>query len=128
MTMSKRTLRGKVAVVGVGETTYYKHGKAPVSEFKLALQAILAACDDAGIDPRRIDGFASYSNDRNDPSRLAAALGLPALRFSNMNWGGGGGGGSAAAVPWRAAPWSRADVDGRGPALPADGRRRRRVL
>ena len=94
--MSKRTLRGKVAVAGVGETTYYKHGKSPVSEFKLALQAILAACEDAGIDPRRIDGFASYSNDRNDPSRLAAALGLPALRFSNMNWGGGGGGGSAA--------------------------------
>src|SRR5882757_614055 len=94
--MSKRTLRGKVAVAGVGETTYYKHGKSPVSEFKLALQAILAACADAGIDPRRIDGFASYSNDRNDPSRLAAALGLPALRFSNMNWGGGGGGGSAA--------------------------------
>ncbi len=58
--------------------------------------AILAAAADAGIDPRRIDGFASYSNDRNDPSRLAAALGLPALRFSNMNWGGGGGGGSAA--------------------------------
>ena len=94
--MSKRTLRGKVAVAGVGETPYYKHGKAPESEFKLALQAILAACEDAGIDPRRIDGFASYSNDRNDPSRLAAALGLPALRFSNMNWGGGGGGGSAA--------------------------------
>src|SRR5438105_10330226 len=94
--MSTRTLRGKVAVAGVGETTYYRHGKAPVSEFKLALQAILAACEDAGIDPRRVDGFASYSNDRNDPSRLAAALGLPALRFSNMNWGGGGGGGSAA--------------------------------
>jgi hypothetical protein len=92
--MSKRTLRGKVAIAGVGETQYYKHGKAPVSEFKLALQAILAAAEDAGIDPRRIDGFASYSNDRNDPSRLAAALGLPALRFSNMNWGGGGGGGS----------------------------------
>lgn len=94
--MSKRTLRGKAAIVGVGETTYYKHGKAPDPEFKLALRAILAACEDAGIDPRRIDGFASYSNDRNDPSRLAAALGLPALRFSNMNWGGGGGGGSAA--------------------------------
>ncbi|OFX05158.1 MAG: acetyl-CoA acetyltransferase [Alphaproteobacteria bacterium RIFCSPHIGHO2_12_FULL_66_14] len=91
-----RTLRGKVAVAGVGETTYFKHGQSPHSEFMLALQAILAACEDAGIDPRRIDGFASYSNDRNDPSRLAAALGLPALRFSNMNWGGGGGGGSAA--------------------------------
>jgi acetyl-CoA acetyltransferase len=94
--MSERTLRGKVAVVGVGETPYYRHGKSPHSEVKLALMAILAACEDAGIDPRRIDGFASYSNDRNEPSRLAAALGLPALRFSNMNWGGGGGGGSAA--------------------------------
>jgi acetyl-CoA acetyltransferase len=94
--MTERTLRGKVAIVGIGETTYYRHGKSPDPEFKLALQAILAACADAGIDPRRIDGFASYSNDRCDPSRLAAALGLPALRFSNMQWGGGGGGGSAA--------------------------------
>ena len=91
-----RTIRGQVAVAGVGETTYYKHGQAPEPEVKLALRAILAACEDAGIDPRQIDGFASYSNDRNEPSRLAAALGLPELRFSNMQWGGGGGGGSAA--------------------------------
>jgi acetyl-CoA acetyltransferase len=91
-----RTIRGKVALVGVGETAYYKHGRAPQPEFALALQAILRACEDAGLDPREVDGFASYSNDRNDPSRLAAALGLPELRFSNMQWGGGGGGGSAA--------------------------------
>jgi acetyl-CoA acetyltransferase len=43
-----------------------------------------------------IDGIASYSNDRNDASRLATALGLPDLKFSNMFWGGGGGGGSGA--------------------------------
>ena len=92
----ERTIRGKVAIAGVGETKYYKHGQAPEAEIALALRAILAACADAGIDPREIDGFASYSNDRNDPSRLAAALGLPELRFSNMQWGGGGGGGSAA--------------------------------
>jgi acetyl-CoA acetyltransferase len=91
-----RTIRGKVAIAGVGETAYYKHGQAPEAEITLALRAILAACRDAGIDPREVDGFASYSNDRNDPSRLAAALGLPELRFSNMQWGGGGGGGSAA--------------------------------
>jgi len=91
-----RTIRGQVAIAGIGETGYYKHGRAPESECALALQAILRACEDAGIDPRRVDGFASYSNDRNDPSRLAAALGLPELRFSNMQWGGGGGGGSAA--------------------------------
>lgn len=94
--MTDRTLRGRVAIVGIGETAYYKHGMSPDPEFVLALKAILAAAKDAGIDPRRIDGFASYSNDRNDPSRLAAALGLPELRFSNMQWGGGGGGGSGA--------------------------------
>jgi acetyl-CoA acetyltransferase len=94
--VSERTLRGQVAIAGVGETPYYKHGRAPQSEFKLALDAILNACADAGLEPRAIDGFASYSNDRNDPSRIAAALGLPELRFSNMQWGGGGGGGSAA--------------------------------
>ncbi len=92
--MTERTVRGRVAIAGVGETTYYKHGQAPDSEVTLALRAILSACEDAGVDPRDIDGFASYSNDRNDPSRLAAALGLPELRFSNMQWGGGGGGGS----------------------------------
>jgi acetyl-CoA acetyltransferase len=91
-----RTIRGRIAVAGVGETRYYKHGRSPEPEFALALRAILAACEDAGIDPREVDGFASYSNDRNEPSRLAAALGLPELRFSNMQWGGGGGGGSAA--------------------------------
>jgi len=94
--MNGRTLRGKVAVAGIGETTYYKHGQAPDPEFKLALMAILRAAEDAGIDPREIDGFASYSNDRNDPSRLAAALGIRELRFANMQWGGGGGGGAAA--------------------------------
>lgn len=90
--MTDRTLRGKTVIAGIGETTYYKHGQSPDSEFKLALQAIVAACKDAGISPHEIDGFASYGNDRSDAPRLAAALGVKALRFSNMFWGGGGGG------------------------------------
>lgn len=94
--MSGRTLRGQVAVVGIGETTYFKHGKSPDPEFVLALRAILAACRDAGVDPRDIDGFASFSDDRSEPPRLASALGIRELRFSNMQWGGGGGGVSAA--------------------------------
>lgn len=92
----ERTVRGKVAVVGVGETPYYKRGQAPDPEFKLALKAIIAACKDAQISPKSVDGFASFSNDRSDPSRLANALGCDDLRFSNMQWGGGGGGGSGA--------------------------------
>ncbi len=94
--MTERTLRGKVAVIGLGETTYYKRGGSEDPEFVLALKAILAACKDAGVDVRNVDGFASFSNDRSDPSRLSAALGMRELKFANMQWGGGGGGGSGA--------------------------------
>ena len=94
--MTDLTIRGKVAVAGVGESVYYKRAQSPEPEFKLVLRAILAACEDAGIDASRIDGFCSYSNDRNLPARLANALGLPELRFSNMQWGSGGGGAAAA--------------------------------
>ena len=53
--MSERSLRGKVAVAGVGETTYWRHGKAPHSEFKLALMAkdvgiAAALARDLGVD------------------------------------------------------------------------------
>lgn len=91
-----RSLKGEAAIVGIGETDYYKRGESPDAEFKLALKAILTACEDAGISPKEVDGFASFSNDRSDASRLAAALGIHDLRFANMQWGGGGGGGSAA--------------------------------
>jgi acetyl-CoA acetyltransferase len=94
--MTERTIRGRAAIVGVGETTYYKRGQAKDAEFKMCLEAVMAAVADAGIPLEEVDGFASYSGDRNDPPRIAAALNLPELKFSNMQWGGGGGGGSAA--------------------------------
>ncbi len=96
--MTERTLRGKAAIVGIGEGTYYKHGQSPDDEFKLALISILEACKDAGVDPRDVDGFASYGGDRSEATRLAAALGIRELRFSNMHWGGGGGGVCASVV------------------------------
>ena len=101
--MNARTLRGRVAVVGIGESPYYRHGRSPDAEFKLALQAILAACGDAGIEPRAIDGFASYGDDRSEATRLASALGLPRLRSATMQWGGGGGGCCAAVANGAAA-------------------------
>jgi len=94
--MEEFTVKDKVAVAGIGESKYYKRGQAPVPEFKLAVEAITKAAEDAGIAVTDIDGFASYSDDRNSAVRLAAALGLPQLRFANMMWGGGGGGGSGA--------------------------------
>ena len=90
------TIKDKVAIAGIGETIYYKRGTAPVSEFRLACEAIIKAADDAGIKVTDIDGIASYADDRNDASRLATALGIPDLAFANMFWGGGGGGGSGA--------------------------------
>lgn len=94
--MSEYTIKDKVAIAGIGETAYYKRGGAPVSEFQLTLEAILRAAEDAGLPVTEIDGFASYSDDRNSPPRLQAALGIPDLSFSNMFWGGGGGGGAGA--------------------------------
>jgi acetyl-CoA acetyltransferase len=90
--MAERTIRDRVAIAGVGETPYYKRGNAPVTEFELAIDAITRAADDAGIPLAEIDGFASYANDSTQPMRLARALGLRDLKFSNMFWGGGGGG------------------------------------
>ena len=101
--MSSRTLRHTTAIVGVGETQYYKHGQSPDPEFKLALKAILAACANAGISPHEIDGFASYSDDRNDAARLATALGIRELRHASMQWGGGGGGAAGAVAQAAAA-------------------------
>jgi acetyl-CoA acetyltransferase len=94
--MTERTLRGRAAIVGVGETAYTKYGQAKDPEFVLALKAILAACDDAGIGPRQIDGFCGYADDRSTAMRLAISLGIPELRCSLMQWGGGGGGACAA--------------------------------
>lgn len=94
--MTRQTFRGRTAIVGVGQSRYYKRGQSPDPAFVLTLQAILGACADAGLDPKAIDGFASFSNDRNEPIRLSAALGVKELRFNAMVWGGGGGGGSAA--------------------------------
>src|ERR1700731_882097 len=94
--MTERSIRGRAAVVGVGESEYYKRSRSPDPEFVLCLRAILAACADAGVPPARIDGFVSYADDRNSSVRLAAALGIDELRWSTMQWGGGGGGGSGA--------------------------------
>ena len=86
-----RKLRGATAVVGIGQTPWYPRGGSPYSEHKLALQAIVAAAEDAGIDPRDIDGFVSYAGERNSGPRLMAALGTRELRYSALVWTHGGG-------------------------------------
>ena len=80
-------------IIGIGQTRYTRWGGiADATELQLAGEAILNAAADAGLDPRRIDGFASFGDDRNEPALLAASLGVNELRLSAMLWGGGGGG------------------------------------
>ena len=87
----KSKLRGAAAVVGIGETPYYKRGTSPDSENKLAVRAIVAACEDAGISPSDVDGFCSYGSERNDGQRLIRALGSKQLNFDALMWTHGGG-------------------------------------
>ena len=87
----------KACIVGVGETQYARWGKiGDVTEHALACQAIQRAVVDAGLSMKDVDGLASFAEDRNEATFLAAELGLPALRFANMVWLPGGGGGCAA--------------------------------
>ncbi len=117
--------RGATAVVGVGATDYYRRGTSPLSSAQLVLQAILRACEDAGADPRSIDGFVSYASDSSDGLVLGAALGVREVRWSTQVWGGGGGGVAAAVNCAAAAVYSgQADcvVVYRGLSEGTDGR------
>ncbi|GAY17550.1 transporter [Mycobacterium sp. shizuoka-1] len=117
--------RGGTAVVGVGATDYYRRGTSPLSSAQLVLQAILRACEDAGADPRSIDGFVSYAGDSSEGLALGAALGVREVRWSTQVWGGGGGGVAAAVNCAAAAVYSgQADcvVVYRGLSEGTDGR------
>ncbi|WP_075233152.1 thiolase C-terminal domain-containing protein [Mycobacterium colombiense] len=118
--------RGATAVVGVGATDYFKRGTSPLSSSQLVLQAILRACDDAGADPRSIDGFVSYADDSSKGVAIGGALGVKEIRWSTEVWGGGGGGVAAAVNCAAAAVYSgQADcvVVYRGLSETTDGRR-----
>lgn len=91
-----------VAIVGVGATPYYKRGgSAPQTNTELAGKAILAACEDAGISVKEIDGFAYYSGagagygESMDTATFMETLGIPEVTFSaSLTSGGGGAAGS----------------------------------
>ncbi|MBM7367389.1 thiolase C-terminal domain-containing protein [Gordonia hydrophobica] len=88
-------LRGAAAVVGVADH-HYPRGEAPYGELPMTLEAIVAACRDAGIDPHEVDGFVSYAGGGFDGATVGAALGVHDVLWSTMMWGGGGGGVAAA--------------------------------
>ncbi|MBH0781045.1 thiolase C-terminal domain-containing protein [Nocardia bovistercoris] len=93
--MSGVRLRGVAAVVGVAES-HYRRGESPHGELRMTLEAIVAACADAGISPSELDGFVSYAGGGHDGATLGGALRVEDVRWSTMMWGGGGGSVAAA--------------------------------
>jgi acetyl-CoA acetyltransferase len=84
------TIKDQAAVVGVGGTPYYRRGASyPQTELSMACKAILLALEDAGLTVADVDGFALYSH-ACEPAEIAAALGVPEVRFTAMITGGGG--------------------------------------
>ena len=97
------TKGSEIAVVGVGSSDYYRRGRSvPLTSQDLAIQAIRAALDDAGLSFDDVDGFAYYAGGGGlDSGRLGHTLGIPNIRFSAGISSGGNG--SAAAVGLAAA-------------------------
>ncbi len=83
-------LKDATAIVGIGETAFAK--QLAGSETKLAITAILAALDDAGIDASEVDGLASYTLETSDEVEIAKTLGAGDISFfSQVGYGGGAG-------------------------------------
>lgn len=87
--MRERGIRDCAAIAGIGQSPFGKGlGR---SEADMAAEAIFAACDDAGISPREIDGIVRYDIEQVDEEQILGWLGSADIRFfSGTGWGGGG--------------------------------------
>ncbi len=86
--MTKHTYAGKAAIVGIGATEFSKSSGR--SELQLALEACVAACEDAGIEPSQVNGLSTFTMETNPESEILRGLGIPELtHFSRIHFGGG---------------------------------------
>jgi acetyl-CoA acetyltransferase len=82
-------VRDRAAVAGIGQTSFGKGlGR---TELDLACEAVLAACEDAGLAPEDVDGVVSYHVEQVAEIDLMYALGLRNLSFFARTPSGGGG-------------------------------------
>jgi acetyl-CoA acetyltransferase len=88
MTRYATKLKDKAAIAGIGATEFSKESGR--TELTLAVECILAALDDAGIDPKEVDGMSTYTMDLNPEIDVNRALGGGDLTFfSRTHYGGG---------------------------------------
>ncbi|MCJ0868932.1 lipid-transfer protein [Streptomyces sp. AP-93] len=89
--MSVRTrdqLGGRAAIAGIGATEFSKDSGR--SELKLAVEAVHAALDDAGLTPADVDGMVTFTMDTSPEITVAQAAGIGDISFfSRIHYGGG---------------------------------------
>ncbi|MGW6896597.1 lipid-transfer protein [Streptomyces sp. NBC_01727] len=82
------SLGGRAAIVGIGATEFSKDSGR--SELKLAVEAVRAALDDAGLTPADVDGLVTFTMDTSPEITVAQAAGMGELSFfSRIHYGGG---------------------------------------
>jgi acetyl-CoA acetyltransferase len=72
-------MRKATAIVGIGQTEFSTNSGR--SEWQLAIEAVLEALQDAGLDPSSVDGIVRYSYDNVTQAMLVRALGIKDLRW-----------------------------------------------
>jgi acetyl-CoA acetyltransferase len=81
-------LKDRAAIVGIGATEFSKHSGR--SELRLAIEAVMAALADAGLEPKDVDGYTTFSMDNNPAIEINRSIGGGDLRFfSRVHYGGG---------------------------------------
>ena len=81
-------LKDQAAIVGIGATEFSKDSGR--SELQLAVEAIKAALDDAGLATGDVDGLSTFTMDNNPEIELYRLLGGKELKFfSRTHYGGG---------------------------------------
>jgi acetyl-CoA acetyltransferase len=86
--MARHSFSGQTAIVGIGATEFSK--KSGRSELRLAVEAVKAAIEDAGIAPEQVGGMVTYASDTNPDVDIARSLGIGDLQFfSRIHYGGG---------------------------------------
>ncbi|AGS70551.1 lipid-transfer protein [Streptomyces collinus] len=82
------SLGGRAAIVGIGATEFSKDSGR--SELRLAVEAVRAALDDAGLAPADVDGLVTFTMDTSPEITVAQACGMGELSFfSRVHYGGG---------------------------------------
>ncbi len=81
-------LRDRTAIAGIGATEFSKDSGR--SEMRLAVEAVLAALDDAGLAPEDVEGMSTFTMDNNPEIEINRHLGGGELKFfSRIHYGGG---------------------------------------